>query len=287
LVSADVELLLGKQVHFEGFNLSTDVTGSLRIIHEPKQLTRGIGILRSKKGEYTAYGKTLTVALGQLIYNGNAIDDPAFEIRAERTIDVLSQSQPQETMPSGMQVDKNALPQIAPDKGFPELNNVQTGTVGVVGSGTLKKPKFKLFSNPTMPETDILSYLLIGVPTSQASTAQGQILFQALNQMSSSLGPGDSSRFMNLLKTKFGLDDVHLQTSTYIDKTSNKSESQTAVVLGKALSPRLFINYTIGLLDPVNILQITYKITRNWSVQTDANNRGSSGGDVVYSIERN
>jgi len=43
-------------------------------------------------------------------------------------------------------------------------------------------------------------------------------------------------------------------------------ESDTPVLnIGKALTPKLFLEYSVGLLDPVSAIQLKYHIWDNWS----------------------
>ena len=60
----------------------------------------------------------------------------------------------------------------------------------------------------------------------------------------------------------------------------------TSLVLGKALSPKLFISYSVGLLEPINILRFNYKLTKHISLRTESN-PNAQGIDVFYTIEKN
>jgi len=55
-------------------------------------------------------------------------------------------------------------------------------------------------------------------------------------------------------------------------------------VLGKQLSPRLYINYSIGLFTPENVLQLKYKLSQRWSLEAQSGTR--AGGDLIFTIEK-
>ena len=61
--------------------------------------------------------------------------------------------------------------------------------------------------------------------------------------------------------------------------------NQAAFVIGKYLSPDLFVSYGIGLFDSVSTVRLEYSLTENWKVSTESSTL-SSGGDITYTIER-
>jgi hypothetical protein len=61
--------------------------------------------------------------------------------------------------------------------------------------------------------------------------------------------------------------------------------------VGKYLSPRLYVNYGIGMFSPINTFTIRYLLGRTWSIQTQQgaalNGQGQATGvDVLYTVER-
>jgi translocation and assembly module TamB len=57
------------------------------------------------------------------------------------------------------------------------------------------------------------------------------------------------------------------------------------LVVGKAIRPRLYVSYTVGLLDPMNMFRVRYQLSRRFAVQTQTNTQGDTGGDILYGIE--
>jgi len=61
--------------------------------------------------------------------------------------------------------------------------------------------------------------------------------------------------------------------------------------VGKYLTPRLYVNYGLGLFQPVNTFTIRYLFSRQWSLQAQqgvaVNGTGQATGvDVLYTVER-
>lgn len=154
------------------------------------------------------------------------------------------------------------------------VDNVATGkvTAGVEVSGTLQDPQLTLFSDPAMGQADALSYLLFGRPMSGASSAEGRSLAAAARALQ--LAGGE--RLAQRIGAQFGFEEVEIETGT--------TQESAALVLGRRLSPRLYVNYSIGLFEPSNVLRLRYQLTPNWSLEAQSGT--SSGGDLLYTLER-
>ncbi|HEY8518739.1 MAG TPA: translocation/assembly module TamB domain-containing protein [Gammaproteobacteria bacterium] len=122
---SDLVITLGEDVTYSGQNLTADVSGEMRLRRDSDLATVASGSLRLE-GSYNAYGQTLRLDRGQLLFTG-PLDDPALDVRAVRTID-------------------------------------ETRTVGIELSGTVKAPRTRIYSEPPVSEADALSYLLFGRP---------------------------------------------------------------------------------------------------------------------------
>ncbi len=138
-VFADIGLLLGKDVRFEGFGLKTRFAGKLQLREEPGTPTSGRGEINLLEGRYKAYGQDLTIETGRLLFTGGPVTAPAVELRATR--------QPREDI-----------------------------TVGVLVRGTLDKPLLSLFSTPSMTQQQQLSWLVLGRDLEEAGGSEDQAM---------------------------------------------------------------------------------------------------------------
>jgi len=54
-------------------------------------------------------------------------------------------------------------------------------------------------------------------------------------------------------------------------------------VLGKYLSPRLYVSYGISLIEEINTLKLRYTIGDRWTLSVESGSE--TGADVEYRIE--
>ncbi len=149
---------------------------------------------------------------------------------------------------------------------------VEEVVAGVQVTGTLKTPEMTVFSTPAMEQSEALSYLLFGRGTSQLSGAEGGKLYSA----ASSAGLSGGDLIAKKIGAAFGLKDVGIVDGDTLE--------ESALVIGKYLSPKLYISYGIGLFEPISTLRMRYDLSPNWIVESEHGNE--SGGDVLFKIER-
>ena len=63
-----------------------------------------------------------------------------------------------------------------------------------------------------------------------------------------------------------------------------EQEMPDMVVLGKALSPRLYVSYGISIAESINTIKLRYTLNSRWSLKAEAGLEQSA--DVEYRIER-
>ena len=149
------------------------------------------------------------------------------------------------------------------------INNV---TAGIKVKGSLNQPQLELFSIPTMGQTDTLSYLLLGRPMENASGEEGAMMAKA----ALALGLSGGDRIARLLGDQFGLDEMRVESS--------ESGDQASLVVGRYLSPKLYVSYGVGLLEAINTLTVRYQISEKWQLKAESGE--AQGADFLYTIER-
>ncbi len=235
-VHSQVRVRLGDFVRFNGFGLRARLGGEVMLLDAPLQPTTARGELRVDEGEYRAYGQKLTVERGRLLFFGGPVDNPGLDVRAVRYI--------------------------------PEHNVA----AGVMVRGPIKAPQITIFSDPAMAETDALSFMLIGRPMNQASSAEGQQLYGA----ATSLGLAGGSMLATQIGRRFGIEDVRVE--------SGGGFGEGALVIRHYLSPSLYISYGIGLFEHFNVFLMRYQISRLWALEAETG--VNSGADIIYTLER-
>ncbi|MEJ2156250.1 MAG: translocation/assembly module TamB domain-containing protein [Desulfobacteraceae bacterium] len=149
--------------------------------------------------------------------------------------------------------------------------------VGVNVRGDLRQPDVTLFSDPAMTQGNQLSYLVLGRPLSGASAGEGSALSRAVL----ALGLKGGNVVAEKIGGKLGLDQFTVESN---GNGSSGDAEQASLVIGKYLTPKLYINYGIGLFDPVSTLRLQYAISSNWKLVTESTGT-ASGGDFIYTIE--
>ena len=231
LVSSDITMTLGDNVSLETYGLSGHITGSIRETTVPGEPTRGTGELQVKDGQYVALARKLDIERGRLIFNGGLLADPAIDIRAVKI--------------------------------FPDVK------AGVNVRGTLREPRLSFFSEPSIPQSDIVQILLAGSSfnaTSGNSTntnGSQEVAGQAAAILASQLG------------NKLGIPDISVESDLSND---------TSLVLGRYLSPRLYLSYGISLTESISTIKMRYTLNDHWTIRTEAGKERAA--DLVFTIEK-
>lgn len=241
-VNAQVRVTLGQQVSVDAYGFTGRLQGSLEVVEEPRRPTTAIGSINVAEGSYELYGQELTIDRGAFIYNGGDISNPGLDLRVKRDI--------------------------------ANGNSLRSVNVGAQVVGTLTEPDFRLYSTPAMPDSEILSYLILGKSMQSASsTSSDDIQLQALLM----LGAKGTDAIGESLQDTFGIDEFG------IDNDPNTRE--TSFYIGKYLSPKLFVRYGVGLLESTNTFMVRYQLTERLLIETMASSQ-AQGGDIFYTFER-
>lgn len=145
-------------------------------------------------------------------------------------------------------------------------------TAGIKLRGSLNQPVLELFSEPAMGETDALSYLLLGRPIENTSSKEGATMAKA----ALALGLAGGDKFARLIGDRFGLDEMRLESSDAGD--------QASLVMGRYLSPKLYISYGVGLVEAFNTFAVRYQLSEKWQLKAESGEY--QGADLFYTIER-
>jgi translocation and assembly module TamB len=148
-------------------------------------------------------------------------------------------------------------------KVFPDV------TAGVNVRGSLRAPRMTFFSEPAIPQSQIASLILAGgsLESVQSSSTPGAARNDLLAQGGAILAQQFGSRV--------GIQDVSLESNSF-------AQNQTSLVLGRYLSPHIYISYGISLAEALNTLKLRYTIGDNWTIKTEAGQERSA--DIVFTV---
>ena len=123
---------------------------------------------------------------------------------------------------------------------------------------------------------------MLGYPQSNTTGYQGT----AILGMLTSLYPGGRlSNITEKLENKLGLSELNVGSVQSFNPITKKIESNTAFIVGKQITNKLSIHYSVGVFDPVSILNLRYQLDNHWAVQSETSTI-DNGADLVYIFER-
>lgn len=283
-IRSDINIDLGRNTRLSFLGLKGRVVGNINILDAPDKEPIATGQLSIKEGKYTAYGQDLTIEQGNLFYTGNRLDTPGINVKASRSITAFGTTQ---TAFPSMSTDIVSRNQTITPTLAPTIDKI---TVGVKVTGSLDKPRISLYSEPiNLPQSDILSYLILGRPVRSVINGEDQngqdtqVLFSALSALN--LGGHGTEQITSQIEHTLGIDRLEVTTTTIPDPKTGIPLNNTAIVVGKAITSKLYVDYTIGLLQTLNIIRISYKLSQNWVLQSQTGDNNNSI-DLLYTYER-
>lgn len=232
-LSAKIDVLLGNDVRLEGSGLDVALGGHVIISARPEKPLQAHGKIDVLKGSYTAYGQNLSLQQSHLIFNGPP-GEPGLDLKAERKIRAV--------------------------------------TVGALVQGTLQNPRSSLYSDPEMPDSDRLAYLLTGSALSSAKGEDGALMLSALTE----LGVKGSAGLVEKIRSSTGLSTFELDTAD--------GSSETALKLGRYLTPQLYVQYAKKIFSDSASIEARYEISDRLYIETQSGEDSSI--DLKLQFER-
>jgi translocation and assembly module TamB len=154
----------------------------------------------------------------------------------------------------------------------------------------------KLYADPTLPDTEILSYIVLGRSLGESAGQNAMLMEAASLFTSSSNSPGLQERLkewaaLDTLTVSSGKDPrpgyktiEPLMRSNSQSSTNTTGVSQTMLQLGKYLTPKLYISYGKSLFDQSQQIRARYSISKRWEIESKISTT-ATGGDLLYRIE--
>lgn len=153
------------------------------------------------------------------------------------------------------------------------VREVENMRVGVQMNGTIRDIRSNLFSTPNLPDGDILAVMITGRPIAEIGTEQdGNALVGAITSLGISQGQG----ITNQIQSQLGLDTFSIDSRGDVNDSS--------LMLGKYITPRIFIRYAVGLFETENSLAIDYTV--NDRVKLQATSGQNQSIDLTYTVEQ-
>ena len=228
-----IKVIFGDRVFVKMSGIDARLDGTVEVTMTSLEDIRGKGEIHVVKGSYKAYGVDLDITKGRIYFTGGPISQPRLDIIALRTVKEVS--------------------------------------AGVIVVGSINRPIIRLYSEPAMPDSDIMGYMVLGQPLSGDQSQVDAVMSAARLLLSASQSAGLNEQILN----KFGIDSIG------VEKDSSDI-TQSIVTVGKYLTPKLFISYGRSLFSATTYLKARYTFSERWEVETWTGTE--SGIDVFYKI---
>jgi len=258
-LKADVDIqttvTMGDKVRIQVGGLDGRIEGSVLLTGQLPEKLLGKGTLRIVNGKYNSYGIKLDVTRGNIIFDGRAVDLASLDIMAIRMFN--------------------------PGK----LDEVRAG---VTVTGTPTSHLIKLYSDPPMTDTDVLSYMVLGRPIRAGAESNQTALL--LKSASTVLGISKSGGLQDQIQQLLGIDTLDVQEGTKSSFSSSRTVTTSSTTLdnslmtvGKYLSPNLYVSYGRSLFGDQYLVSARYNLTRK--VELESKTGMETSVDLFYKIE--
>ncbi|MCK5390915.1 MAG: translocation/assembly module TamB domain-containing protein, partial [Deltaproteobacteria bacterium] len=235
-VALNLQVAMRNNNWVRGQGANIELRGDLDIQKKYEQTVRIIGEISVIRGTYENFGKLFRIEEGNVSFSGGQEIDPFLDITA--------------------------------------LYKVADVNVYINIGGRASEPKIELTSDPSMSETDIVSYLVFGASSSDISSGERS----AAGGIASGLAGGiAASQLQSMLGSAVSIDVVSI--------------SGTNVEIGKYLTEDLYIAYERGtsesILDSTNItynkVLVEYHILKNVTIDAEIGGE-NPGADLFYNF---
>ena len=143
---------------------------------------------------------------------------------------------------------------------------------GLQVRGTALVPVLTVFSQPSMEQSEALSYLITGKPLSGLKSGEGDMLGSAARALGSATG--------DLLAKGIGA-----RTGLEAGVSDNAALGGAAFTVGKYLSPKLYLSYGVGLFTPGEVVSLKYLFNKRWNFEAQNATSGNRAG-INYRWEK-
>jgi translocation and assembly module TamB len=192
------------------------------------------GEVNIQDGQYRSFGQDLIIQEGKILMNG-PVDQPYVSIKAIRNPD-----------------------------------NTQDDVVaGVQVTGPADEPTVSIFSDPSMPQANALSYLLRG------QDIDGETGGNAMTTTLIGLSLAKSGKVVGQIGEELGVQDLQLDTAG--------SGDDSQVTVSGYILPGLQVKYGVGIFNSVGEFTVRYRLMKD--LYLEAVSGLDSAVDLLYRFE--
>lgn len=234
-IVSNLTINIHDDVRLDAYGLKTNLRGLLNIRQESGDLGL-FGQINLLRGKYASFGQDLLIRKGMISFSSMP-SQPMLEIEAIRN--------PESMESSGV-------------------------VAGIRVIGLADNPTIKLFSEPSMSQDQVLSYVLTGRSLERSGESGGSISAALLG-----LGLAKSGKLVGGIGQAFGIQDLNLGAQGIGE--------QSKVVVSGSITPRLHIKYSVGLFDGLAEFTVRYRLLPKFYVQSVSGI--TQAVDLLYQFE--
>jgi translocation and assembly module TamB len=231
---ADIRVDMPRNAWVQGPGTAIELNGDLHITKELEQPFVLSGEIAIMRGFASVYGKRFVIKQGQVIFTGSSDINPQLDVTVNHTV-------------------SNYL-------------------VEIHVAGRARKPEITFSSTPELPQTDILSLLIVGKTMDRLTSSEQQ-------DLSSQLGGAAGSVVAGQLQEVFG-GALGLDTLTI---GAGESFGGGSVSIGQYVTQEIFLSYEVGVgRGGGNRVGVEYSITPQLKLKGSTSDQGGSAVDFLW-----
>ncbi|MGA1870792.1 MAG: translocation/assembly module TamB domain-containing protein [bacterium] len=210
-----------------------ELKGDIHILKAKENNPRVLGDIQSVRGYYTFYNKEFEVQKAVLTFQGLTVINPQIDMRT--------------------------------------VYRVGGVNIFIIITGTKNAPVVTLQSDPSMPQNDIISYLIFGRATEDLSQRESANL-QA--QAFALVGRIVAMQVMGIFGEKFSVDTIQIRAS---------KQGTPSLEIGKYLARDVYVAYSRELgQQKSEMLTVEYYLYSNLTLETEIRADDRSGIDLIW-----
>jgi translocation and assembly module TamB len=231
---ADIDVNIPRNAWIQAPGTAIEMQGDMKITKKLEQPFVLSGGITLVRGFATAYGKRFVVKEGQVTFTGSPEINPVLDVTITHTV-------------SNYVVDIHA-------------------------SGKAKEPQISFSSTPELPQSDILSLLIVGKTMDRLTSSEQEQFSGQLSGMAGGLVAGE---LQNALGGALGLDTLNISTGDRL--------GQGGVNIGQYITQDLFLSYEVGFgKGGGNRVGIEYSINPRLKLKASTSDNGASAIDFLW-----
>jgi translocation and assembly module TamB len=233
-MAGNITVDLGRALHLSAFGVNTRLMGKLDTELRPSEPPRTLGVIRTVGGTWRGYGQHLKIERGAITFQGDSTN-PALNITAMRR---------------GLEVE-----------------------AGVMITGDVRRPLVKLVSEPSVPEHEKLSWLILG----RAPDSGGSDMALLLPAAQALFGGGmtdDVGSKLGFDTFTIGQGELNSATRTAASRvvgggsriSAGRTTESEVLAVGKRITNDLSMSFEQSLGGAESLVKLTYRLSRELSL---------------------